>query len=183
MKLLLFFLAIAAIKSDAVCSLKTLKVELRQDLKDNGVLDCLRRIEPKHFVEETETERNLRIAAQWDTSCAFESEAKWRDLLKINYEIDTLVDVYGEPMKDDSDDQADMCEIVRAMMQKALGKFIKLDDVDEKAIELKKDFIEKIGCLGSDSEDSHRICAASGSSYFQKNSWSIFLYSSNIKVN
>ena len=66
-----FCLCLSQIKSDSVCSLKTLKLELLQDIEDNGMLDCLRYIPPPHFKEETEKEKNLRILAQWDTSCAF----------------------------------------------------------------------------------------------------------------
>ena len=42
------FLAIL-VKSDHVCDLETFKIELLEDLADNGVLDCLRIIEPPNL--------------------------------------------------------------------------------------------------------------------------------------
>lgn len=45
--------------------------------------------------------------------------------------------------------------------------------------------IDKIDCVGDFSgsgKTTNRICAATGTSYFQKDSWSIFLTSSAIKV-
>jgi len=43
--------------------------------------------------------------------------------------------------------------------------------------------LDKIACVGSGSLiKANQICAATGSSYFQKDSWSIFLRSSSIKV-
>jgi len=104
---------LSSIQSDAVCDLNTLIVEIKQDLKDNGMLDCLRVIEPPHSVEETEEQKNLRLAAQWDTSCAFESNGAWVETLKKHYDINTLVDSVGEPVKKNFPNQADMCEIVR----------------------------------------------------------------------
>jgi hypothetical protein len=47
--------------------------------------------------------------------CAFEADSeKWMENLKENYGIETLVDSEGNPVEKDFDDQADMCEIVRA---------------------------------------------------------------------
>jgi len=45
--------------------------------------------------------------------------------------------------------------------------------------------IDKIDCVGDFSGSgriTNRICAASGTSYFQKDSWTIFLTSSALKV-
>ena len=77
----------------AVCDLKLLQLELKQDLEDNGILDCLRIIEPPQGVEETRKEKNLRLAAQWDTDCSFESETDWFSQLKENYSINNLVKI------------------------------------------------------------------------------------------
>ena len=104
---------LSSIHSDAVCDLNTRLVEIKQDLSDNGMLDCLRVIEPPHSVEETEEQKNLRLAAQWDTSCAFEANGTWEETLKKHYDINTLVDSVGEPVKRNFPNQADMCEIVR----------------------------------------------------------------------
>ena len=104
---------ISNVKTDAVCDLATLIVELKQDLADNGMLDCLRTIDPPHFVEETEHQKNLRIAAQWDTSCSFEASSNWAQVLRSVHDIPYLVDSVGERVEKDFDNQADMCEIVR----------------------------------------------------------------------
>ena len=51
---------------------------------------------------------------------------------------------------------------------------------------LPMNLIDKIDCVGDFSgsgKTRNRICAASGTSYFQKDSWTIFLTSSAIKVN
>ncbi len=111
---LLMLLAVVPFgKADSVCDLNTFLVEVKQDLADNGMLDCLRVIEPPHFVEETEEQKNLRLAAQWDTSCAFESNSNWQATLKSKMGISNLVDSTGEIVKKDFDDQADLCEILR----------------------------------------------------------------------
>jgi hypothetical protein len=45
------------------------------------------------------------------------------------------------------------------------------------------DIIDKIDCAGiADQKTGPRICAATGGSYFQKDSWTIFLDSPSIKV-
>ena len=111
--IILILINLSNVQSDAVCDLSTLIVELKQDLADNGMLDCLRVIEPPHFVEETEVQKNLRLAAQWDTSCSFESSSNWLEPLKKNYGVSFLVDSTGESVAKDFEDQADMCEIVR----------------------------------------------------------------------
>ncbi len=104
---------IGQISCGAVCDLKTLVMEIKQDLADNRILDCLRQIEPLHITEETEDQRNLRLAAQWDTSCAFEASDRWLDKLVKHYGISNLVDSVGDKVSKDFDNQADMCEIIR----------------------------------------------------------------------
>ena len=101
------------INSDSVCDEEVLILELKQDLEDNGILDCLRIIKPPNGVIETPEQKNKRLAAQWDTSCSFESTYDWVSQLKKNFGITTLVDEIGEPTEKNSEDQADMCEIVR----------------------------------------------------------------------
>lgn len=45
------------------------------------------------------------------------------------------------------------------------------------------DIIDKIDCAGlSDQKVASRICAATGGSYFQKDSWTIFLDTPSIKI-
>ena len=41
-------LLLTVIKSDSVCDEKLLKMELMQDIEDNGMLDCLRVVEAPH---------------------------------------------------------------------------------------------------------------------------------------
>jgi hypothetical protein len=43
-------------------------------LEDNGKLDCLRLIDKTINRTETPNESNIRLAAQWDSNCAFEAE-------------------------------------------------------------------------------------------------------------
>ena len=49
---------------DAACDEPTLIAQLKQDIRDNGKLDCLRAVQnPLANVEETETMKKNRIAA------------------------------------------------------------------------------------------------------------------------
>lgn len=49
--------------------------------------------------------------------------------------------------------------------------------------QIPESILDKVQCAGSGAKNGPQICAATGSSYFQKDSWSIFLRSSVIKVN
>lgn len=111
--LLIIFFIIVCTKSDSVCDEEVLILELKQDLEDNGILDCLRIIKAPNGVIETAEQKNKRLAAQWDTSCSFESSYDWLSQLKKSYGISTLVDEIGEPIDKNIEDQADMCEIIR----------------------------------------------------------------------
>jgi len=91
-----------------------LTTELKQDLEDNGYLDCLRKIHPPEGGLETEEVKNLRLAAQWDTDCSFEAEYDWMSAIAETFKIQNLVDSHGDIVEKDFDEQADMCEIVRA---------------------------------------------------------------------
>ena len=44
------------------------------------------------------------------------------------------------------------------------------------------DVLKGIDCVGTDDKKGTRICAATSASYYQRDSWSIFLASSFIKV-
>lgn len=177
--LILLFVITPLFKSTSVCDLTTLIMEIKQDLADNGMLDCLRVINPPHFVEETEQQKNLRLAAQWDSPCSFEADNNWMETLSKNFGINQLVDSIGDPVQTDFDDQADMCEIVRAAIAK--GKF-KIKDLNMQNIPV-QEVIKKVDCAGTKDGRGERICAATSASYFQKDSWTIFLSSSAIKVN
>jgi hypothetical protein len=76
-KLFLFLYFLQFISSGAVCDLRLLQMELRQDLEDNGILDCLRVIDPPYGVNESPQDKNKRLAAQWDTDCSFEATYDW----------------------------------------------------------------------------------------------------------
>ena len=59
---------VQTVYSDAVCTEKILIEELKQDLRDNGKLDCLRKpLEARTDRPETEIEKKRRLEAAWDT--------------------------------------------------------------------------------------------------------------------
>ena len=109
--------------SHAVCDERLLMMELKQDIEDNGVLDCLRVIQPPHSYDETIEERNKRIAAQWDSACAFEADYDWMKPLREIHGISNLVDDTGDIVDKDFEDQADMCEIIRASIASGILYF------------------------------------------------------------
>ncbi len=108
------------VKSEVVCSEDELVKELIEDIRDNGKLDCLRESSPMDAATETDHEKALRIAANWDGDCSFESETPqfhWKTRLENYYGITKgLVNAEGMPVEDDAEDQADMCEIVRTLI-------------------------------------------------------------------
>jgi hypothetical protein len=71
---------------DAVCDENTLITELRQDIIDNGKLDCTRypRVASPN-IEESAEQRKNRLAAVWDTDCAFTANYDWYSKLKTVY--------------------------------------------------------------------------------------------------
>eukprot|EP00742_Colponemidia_sp_Colp-10_P012656 GILJ01014241.1.p1 GENE.GILJ01014241.1~~GILJ01014241.1.p1 ORF type:complete len:231 (+),score=39.67 GILJ01014241.1:27-695(+) len=170
--LLLTPFVLMSIRADAVCSEDELITELRQDIEDNGKLDCLRDVCPPQGEEEDEMTRNKRLAAQWDSDCAFEAEgageADWFAKLQNFYGVRTLVNVEGEPVEKDFDDQADMCEIIRALL-----KANKVPNAGDDVRTLNVEFVDSIDCAGA--EGQTEVCAATGGSYPQKYSWYILL--------
>lgn len=162
---------------DSVCSLHTLKKELLEDIQDNGALDCLRVIPVPHNKKETEAEKNLRILAQWDSSCSFEGKNNMFTTLKEVFGITELVDVNGDVVMNDFEDQADMCELVRAATSKGL---LGIKDIDMK--KLPKELVNKIDCPGAEKDNNRaKICAASSESFYKKSAWTVFLRYSVIK--
>lgn len=107
------------INSEVVCSEDELVKELIEDLDDNGKLDCLRNSMPPS-PDETKEQEAKRIAANWNSDCSFESESEnfhWKTRLEKYYGLTKgLVDVDGNPVESDFEDQADMCEIIRALI-------------------------------------------------------------------
>lgn len=139
--------------TQTVCSEDELIRELYEDLIDNGKLDCLRKSVSPNEAEETEDQKKKRIAAEWNSDCSFEAEgtgnANWLVHLTNNYSLKKgLVDVNGDPVDTDFDDQADMCEIVRALI--ANGKVPEVGE-DVKSIDLR--VLDFIDCPGSDGKN------------------------------
>ena len=61
-------------QAQVVCSEDELIRELREDIEDNGKLDCLRVSLSPVDQDETEEQKARRIASQWDSDCSFEAE-------------------------------------------------------------------------------------------------------------
>ncbi len=83
----------------------------------------------------------------WTGDCSFEADniedANWGKFLQLNFGISTgLVDVDGKPVPSDFDEQADMCEIIRALV--ASGKFTGVNDVQIVPISI----TNEIDCVG-----------------------------------
>jgi len=118
LSVLIFFAIVNKINTEVVCSEDEFVREIIEDLEDNGKLDCLR--ESKPTPDETPEKRSKRILANWDSDCSFESESEnfhWKSRLEKYYGLTKgLVDVEGNPVEDDFEDQADMCEIIRALV-------------------------------------------------------------------
>lgn len=175
-----YFLAILILlhnsRSDSVCDYELLALELKQDLNDNGILDCLRTIKPPSGIIETPEQMNKRLAAQWDTSCSFESSTDWMTDLRNTFGVTTLVDEIGEPVEQNIPEQADMCEIVRALI--AAGKF---KGIPADLTNIPDQLITAINCPGE--ENGPKICAINGISSYKKEMWTILLTSSVITIN
>ena len=163
-------------RSDSVCDYELLALELKQDLNDNGILDCLRIIKPPSGIIETPEQMNKRLAAQWDTSCSFESSTDWMTDLRNTFGVTTLVDEIGEPVEQNIPEQADMCEIVRALI--AAGKF---KGIPADLTNIPDQLITAINCPGE--ENGPKICAINGISSYKKEMWTILLTSSVITIN
>ena len=173
------------IQSDSVCDLATLKREIIEDLADNNQLDCMRVIEPPHNSPETdEAKKNLRIMAQWDSACSFEAKNNWVLQAKNNLGITELVDSTGAVNANgkDFDDQADMCELVRAALARELIsiKNIKWENLRTDDFGVDINFENQIQCPGT-GKDEAKICAANSSSFFNRGAWTIFMFPTNIK--
>lgn len=173
---LILFCIITFNKCDSVCDLELFIMELKQDLEDNGILDCLRIIKPPNGVIETIEQKNKRLAAQWDTACSFESSYDWVSQLKKNYGITTLVDEIGEPVDHNLPDQADMCEIIRAIIKEGL-----LENVTTDVTDIPLEALNYIDCPGD--PNGTKICAVNAISYYKSDMWTIMLDGMNIQVN
>lgn len=180
----LFTIAIFVVKvqSEVVCSEFELVKELREDLADNGKLDCLRESLP--VPGETNKEKTLRLSANWDGDCSFESENRnfpWVNrLFQIYPLIRGMVDVNGNPTNDQNQpDQADMCEIVRTLIGNNMIDGVTM--VGDGITSINEDISYYIDCPGGGSESS--ICAATAGSFADPEGWYIFLDGQSIRFN
>jgi len=181
--IVLTLLLIANVKSEVVCSEYELVKELKEDLKDNGKLDCLRESLP--VLGETPEERKLRIEANWDGDCSFESADSdnnpWVSRLFANYPlIRGMIDVNGNPTNDKNQpDQADMCEIVRTLIGNNMIDGITM--VGDGVTTINQDISYYIDCPGGGSESS--VCAATAGSFADQEGWYIFLDGQSMRFN
>lgn len=106
------------------------------------MLDCLRVIHPPHNKEELPDDINKRLAAQWDSDCSFEGPDSWVEEMKKIHNIPYLVDDLGDVVEESLDDQADLCEFIRAAF--VANKFPKMGTVTN----MNRDFLAKISCAG-----------------------------------
>ena len=167
---------ISNINADAVCSAQGLITELVQDIRDNGKLDCSRKPlpEPKDKPETSE-EKKIRLEAAWDTDCAFEADYDWLKIASERFGMRSgLVDRDGKAVSNPFDNQADICELVRAMTVAGLFEGVKLDALNE-------DSYQGIECVGP-ADQENQICAVSGGASGQKYSWIILLEPSHMTV-
>lgn len=161
-------------KCDSVCTAKMLIQELTEDLRDNSKLDCLFKPIPAKEGE-TPEERKIRIDGVWDTDCAFQASYDWFTIAKENFGINTgLVDSDGKIVESQFDNQADICELIRSMINGDLFEGYSLANLQEEAF-------ERIECPGP-ADQTYQICAASGGSANQKYTWTILLESSALKI-
>ncbi len=169
------------ILSVSVCTLDEFIRELQEDIEDNGKLDCLRSSVSLKGGNESQADKAKRIKANWDSECAFESEITdgydWRKILLDTYGINTFVDVNGEPSSppyQDFDDQADMCEMIRALIGNGYFSF------GNSLQNISTEILDYITCPGSLYQS--QICAATASSYPKKASWVIMINGQSLRV-
>lgn len=175
---LFLLIALSQVKSDSVCTESILVTELIQDIKDNGKLDCLRKPLPAPTDKaESGVETKIRLEAAWDTDCAFEADYDWLKPLKEKFGLKSgLVDKDGKSVDTDFDDQADMCEIFRALIAGGIIEGAKLDELNET-------IVDGIDCPGEGEEGQSEICAVSGGSAAQNYAWYILLDGISITAN
>jgi len=183
--IMLISLLSVKVSSQVVCSQNELIKELMEDLLDNGKLDCLRSSSNPNQEDETEEQSKRRIAANWTGDCSFEAqgdeENDWRKSFLEIYGVKSFVDVFGNPPKEpaqpyqDFDDQADMCEIVRALVGNGFFSFGK--NMDSISLEL----LDHIDCIGF--EGQTQVCAATVGSFAEMDKWVIFLNGQSFRIN
>lgn len=172
----IIFSLINYIKSDAVCTEELWINELKQDVAYNGKLDCLREpLPPPTDHEESDQERKLRLEAAWDTDCSFEASYDWITPLKEKFGLKNgLVDRDGKSVDRDFENQADMCEIARALIAGGVIEGETLDKLNENSF-------SSLSCPGY--TEGKGICAVSGGSANQRYAWYILLEGKGIQIN
>ena len=163
--------------SQVVCSEDELIREIIEDITYNGKLNCLRHSSPPTDHIETEEEKQLRIASEWNSDCSFEALSEhWVDQFIKDYDLKKgLVDVHGTPFQSNSPEQADMCEIVRALV--ANGKF---PGVSEDISTVPISIINYINCPGGNTQT--KVCAVNSGSFAYKPGWYILLHPHTLTV-
>ena len=181
MKLVIFIsvvliLVITNIKADSVCTTQTLISELAQDILDNGKLDCLRKPLPApRDKPELPIEKKRRLEGAWDTDCAFEADYDWMKITRERFGLRTgLVDRDGKAVENPFDQQADMCELIRAMIAGGLMEGQKLGGLNE-------DSFNVIDCPGP-ADQNLQICAATSGAASQKYGWIILLEPTSLTI-
>ncbi|MCQ2817649.1 MAG: hypothetical protein MJ252_10325 [archaeon] len=176
--LIFLFSLLSYTQSQIVCSEDELVKEILEDIADNGKLDCLlQSISPKDK-SETESEKRKRISAEWNSDCSFKSNPDFwlNDFLKDYGLTKGLVDVNGNPVKELFSDQADMCQIIRALI--ANGKF---PEIGTNLNKIDTSIVDYINCPGEDGQT--KVCAATGGSFLDRDNWYILLKGKSITVN
>ena len=77
--ILLAFMVASQVQADTVCSEKNLKLELREDMKGDRKLDCIRATGYFNNLD------NKAMPAHWSSDCAFEAEYDWHQKLVHTY--------------------------------------------------------------------------------------------------
>ena len=172
----LILVSLSQINTDSVCTAQVLITELSQDILDNGKLDCLRKpLPPPRDKPEGPTDRKKRLEAAWDSDCAFEADYDWLKVVRDRYGMrQGLVDRDGKAVEAPFDDQADICELIRAMIVGGIFEGQKLDGLSE-------DSFQSIDCPGP-ADQNLQICAATGGAASQKYSWLILLEPSSLTI-
>ena len=174
------FLMLTFVRSEVVCSEDELVKELKEDLEDNGKLDCLRESLPRN-PKESASEKAKREAANWNGDCSFEAPGggsnSWKTRLEKIYGLTKgLVDVDGNPVEGNFPDQADMCEIIRAMVANNL-----FPNIGNDVTNINPDLVQYIDCPGEDGQTE--VCAANPRSFADRKGWYIFLDGQSISFN
>ncbi len=173
-------LSIARVNSQVVCSQDELVRELREDLEDNGKLDCLRVGANPEAADESQEQREKRLAANWDSDCSFEAcdegPTSWIAAAKNTFDLKKgLLDVNGNPTEKDFADQADMCELVRSLVGNG-----KVPEIGEDLNEVSDSLLDLIDCPGEDGQTE--VCAATGGSFAEQKGWLIMLDGQSIRI-